>query len=84
MLYPRSKDTCSVSSSLNIDSSLISLKKWGTNYFCYPTNAKTIVFENCIMYCFIDGYGETIFACNPESCADIYIFSKDKKITINF
>lgn len=26
------------------------------------------------MYCFIDGYGETVFACNQESCADIYVY----------
>ncbi len=61
--------------SLNIDSSLISLEKAGyTDGFCYPTNARAIGFEGCIMYCFIDGYGETVFSCNPESCADIYIY----------
>ena len=63
--------------SLDIDSSLISLEKAGagySNYFCYPTNAKAIGFEGCIMYCFIDGYGETVFACNPESCADKYVY----------
>ena len=68
--------------SLNIDGSLISLEKAGEeyfNYFCYPTNAKAIGFEGCILYCFIDGYGETVFACNPESCAgiDVYPLSKD-------
>ena len=63
--------------SLDIDSSLISLEKAETgysDYFCYPTNAKAIGFEGCIMYCFIDGYEETVFACNPESCADIYVY----------
>ena len=61
--------------SLDIDSSLISLEKMGgSDRFCYPANAKAIGFEGCIMYCFIDGYGETVFACNPESCADIYVY----------
>lgn len=56
--------------SLDIDSSLISLEKAGdTDYFCTPINAKAIGFEGCVMYCFIDGYGETVFSCNPESCA---------------
>ena len=61
--------------SLDIDSSLISLEKMGgSDYFCYPANAKAIGFEGCIVYCFIDGYGETVFACNTESCADIYVY----------
>ena len=61
---------------LNIDGSLISLEQVEEicPYFCYPTNAKAIGVEGCIMYCFIDGYGETVFACNPESCADIYVY----------
>lgn len=62
---------------LNIDGSLISLERADCSYsdfFCYPTNARTIGFEGCIMYCFIDEYGETVFACNPESCADIYVY----------
>lgn len=62
---------------LNIDGGLISLERAGSSYadcFCYPTNARAVGFEGCIMYCFIDGYGETVFACNPESCADIYVY----------
>lgn len=61
--------------SLDIDCSLISLEKTGyADYFCSPTNAKAIGFEGCIMYCFIDGYGEIVFSCNPESCADINVY----------
>ncbi len=61
--------------SLNIDGSLISLERAGcSDYFCYPTNANAVGYEGCIMYCFIDGYGETVFACNPESCADICVY----------
>ena len=62
---------------LKIDSKLLSLKKAEPgypNYFCYPTNARAIGFDGCIMYCFIDGYEETVFACNPESCADINVY----------
>lgn len=61
---------------LNINSTLISLE-WAdnyTDYFCYPLNAKAIGFEGCIMYCFIDGYDDMVFASNPESCADINVY----------
>ena len=43
-------------------------------YFCYPLNAIPIGFEGCIMYCFIKGYGEMIFAVNPETCADTNVY----------
>ena len=61
---------------LDIDKSLISLEniKEATQYFCYPIKAKAIGFEGCIMYCFIEGYGEMVFASNPESCADTYVY----------
>ena len=59
-----------------LDYSVISLS--GTEniypYWCYPVNAMPIGLEGCIMYCFIDGYGDTVFAANPESCADIYVY----------
>lgn len=63
--------------SLNIDNSLISLEKSVhslSDYFCYPVNATPIGFEGSIMYCFIGGYEEAVFACNPESCTDIYVY----------
>lgn len=61
---------------LGIDGRLISLEydKEITPYFCYPINAEAIGFEGCIMYCFIEGYGEMVFASNPESCADAYVY----------
>ena len=61
---------------LDIDGSLISLERIEkiTPYFCYPTNATAIGFEGCIMYCFIEGYGETVFAANPESGTDAYVY----------
>ena len=43
-------------------------------YFCYPVNAKPIGFEGCILYCFLPEYGEMVFACNPESCADQNVY----------
>lgn len=46
----------------------------GADYFCYPLRAQPIGFEGCIQYCFLEGYGETVFACNPESCADAYVY----------
>ena len=45
-----------------------------TPYFCYPVNAEPIGFEGCIMYCFLPEYGEMVFACNPESCADQNVY----------
>ena len=61
---------------LNIDGSTISLEQAEDvyPYFCYPLNSEAIGFEGCIMYCFIDGYGETVFAANPETCADAYVY----------
>ena len=58
---------------LNINGSLICLEQVEDiySYFCYPTNAKAIGFEGSIMYCFIEPYGEMVFACNPDTCADV-------------
>ena len=43
-------------------------------HFCYPANAKAIGTEGSILYCFIESYGDMVFACNPESCADTYVY----------
>lgn len=42
--------------------------------FCYPANASAIGFEGSIMYCFIEPYGDMVFACNPETCADTFVY----------
>ena len=57
---------------LPIDKGLLCLENGDITepYFCYPVNAKPIGFEGCILYCFLPEYGEMVFACNPESCAD--------------
>lgn len=61
---------------LPIEPRLIGLEKneMQVDYFCTPRGTRTIGFENCIQYCFIRGYGETVFAVNPESCADQYVY----------
>ena len=61
---------------LNINGSLICLEQVEDIYFyfCYPTNAKAIGFEGSIMYCFIEPYGEMVFACNPDTCADVFVY----------
>lgn len=61
---------------LNENGSLICLEQVEEVYpfFCYPTNAKAIGFEGSIMYCFIEPYGEMVFACNPDTCADTYVY----------
>lgn len=61
---------------LDIDGSLIGLEQVEDiyPYFCYPTNARAIGFEGSIMYCFIAPYGDMVFACNPNSCADVFVY----------
>lgn len=61
---------------LNIDGSLICLEAAEdiSPYFCYPVNATAIGFEGSIMYCFIKPYGDMVFACNPDTCADVFVY----------
>lgn len=61
---------------LNINGSLICFEQVEDiySYFCYPTNAKAIGFEGSIMYCFIMPYGDMVFACNPDTCADVFVY----------
>lgn len=61
---------------LNENGSLICLEQVEEIYpcFCYPSNAEPIGFEGSIMYCFIEPYGEMVFACNPDTCADTYVY----------
>ena len=61
---------------LPIDKGLLCLEpgKITTSYFCYPINAEPIGFDECILYCFLPDYGEMVFACNPESCADQNVY----------
>ncbi len=61
---------------LDVNTALIGLEKGDENggYFCTPAGAKVFGWENGIHYCFIDGFGKTVFAVNPESCADVYVY----------
>lgn len=36
-------------------------------YYCTPVGAKIIGWDNGIHYCFVEGFGETVFAVNPEN-----------------
>ena len=57
--------------------SLIGLEKpspYHVDYFCTPKGAEAIGWENCICYCFVEGFGEMVFAVNPESCADSFVY----------
>lgn len=61
---------------LNIDGSLISLESTEGiyPYWCYPINAIPIGLEGCILYCFIEGFDEMVFASNPDTCTDSNVY----------
>ena len=61
---------------LGINGALISLESTEHlyPYWCYPLNARPIGLEGCILYCFIDGYDEMVFASDPETCADTNVY----------
>lgn len=71
------KNTFEIFKSLPIDKGLLSLQDVDhidNPYFCYPVNATPIGYEGSILYCFLPEYGEMVFAANPESCADKYVY----------
>ena len=61
---------------LDIDGTRIGLEKSDmcVDYFCTPLDATVIGWENSIHYCFIRGYRDMVFAVNPESCVDKYVY----------
>lgn len=61
---------------LDIDGSWIGLEKSDmcVEYFCTPKNTTVIGWENSIQYCFIRGYRDMVFAVNPETCVDKYVY----------
>ena len=62
--------------SLHLDAESIGLARGEITepYFCYPVGATAIGFEGCILYCFVPQYGDMVFAANPESCAESYVY----------
>lgn len=63
---------------LNINTSFIGLEKGNEdiNYFCTPVGAEIIGLEGVdgIHYCFIEGFKDMVFAVNPMSCCDKYVY----------
>ncbi len=61
---------------LPIDRAKLSLADGAVSqpYFCYPEGAVPIGFEGCILYCFLPGYGDTVFAADPETCGERHVF----------
>lgn len=62
---------------LNIDGRWINLEETDNSitYFCTPIGAKIIGWENGgIHYCFIKGFGEMVFAVNPDSGVESYVY----------
>ena len=61
---------------LGIDGRWIGLEKseLEIEYFCTPMNATVIGWENSIHYCFVKGYRDMVFAVNPESVVDKYVY----------
>ena len=61
---------------LDIDGRWIGLEKKDrcVEYFCTPLNVTVIGWENSIHYCFIKGYRDMVFAVNPETCVDKYVY----------
>ncbi len=61
--------------SLKVDTSCIGLARENDiRYFCTPNGSTVIGWDNCIHYIFIDGFGEMVFAVNPETCCDFYVY----------
>lgn len=62
--------------SIEGDMSLIGLEKGDSEggYFCTPIGAEVIGWETeGIHYCFIDGFGEMVFAVNPETAETEFV-----------
>ncbi|MFI3201434.1 MAG: hypothetical protein R3Y54_07900 [Eubacteriales bacterium] len=60
---------------LDIDFSPIGLAyEENEPYFCTPIGAEVIGWDNGLHYCFIKGFEEMVFAVNPESSFDYYVY----------
>lgn len=63
---------------LELDGSWIGLERGSetSGCFCTPEGARVIGWEtgSIIHYCFIKGYRDMVFAVNPESCVDRFVY----------
>ena len=60
---------------LKVDTAYIGLAhEENTPYFCTPIGATIIGWDNGIHYIFIKGFGEMVFAVNPDTCCDHYVY----------
>lgn len=60
---------------LKLDTSCIGLSlEEIQEYFCTPLGAEVIGWDNGIHYCFIQGFDEIVFAVNPETCCEYYVY----------
>ena len=60
---------------LKIDTSYIGLaREKNPKYFCTPIVATIIGWDNGIHYAFINGFDEMVFAVNPDTCCDYYVY----------
>ena len=76
-------ETYEIYKNLGIEKSLLCLEPGEITvpFFCYPIGARVIGFEGCILYCFLLEYGEMVFAANPETCADSFVYPLAKNFT---
>lgn len=75
MLYSKYKK-------INVDTSWIGLaKETDRRYFCTPIGAEIIGWDNGIHYCFIKGFGDMVFAVNPDTGCDYYVYPLAKSFS---
>lgn len=60
---------------LGVDTSCIGIANEDTKQcFCTPIGANIIGWDNGIHYCFIPRMGEIVFAVNPDTCCEHYVY----------
>ena len=60
---------------LDLDTSWVGLSREEDQpYFCTPIGAKIIAWDNGIHYCFIQGFEEMVFAVNPDTGCEHYVY----------
>ena len=60
---------------LKLDTSFIGLAhEEEQKYFCTPVGSKIIGWDNGIHYVFIEEFDEMVFAVNPDTCCDYYVY----------